>query len=82
MPIKVFVISNIISAILFAVGHFPSTIQTFGKLDTLLIVRSLIMNGGFGLLFGWLYRKHGIQYSMIAHAGCHIISKIIWILFI
>ena len=35
-----------------------------------------------GLLFGWLYRKHGLQYAMIAHGGCHLISKLIWILFL
>ena len=32
--------------------------------------------------FGWLYRKYGLRYAMIAHGGCHILSKLIWILFI
>lgn len=41
-----------------------------------------LLNGGFGLLFGWLYRKYGIQYSMLSHALLHIVSKMIWILFI
>ena len=40
------------------------------------------MNGLFGLSFGWLYRKYGIGYSMLAHFGCHLISKLIWILYI
>lgn len=40
-----------------------------------------LLNGGFGLLCGWLYRKYGIQYSMLSHALLHIVSKMIWILF-
>ena len=82
IPIKVFVIANIISALLFALGHLPATIQLFGGLDSLLLIRCLIMNGIFGLAFGWLYRKYGIHYSMVAHFGCHLVSKIIWLIFI
>ncbi len=82
LPIKVYVIANIASALLFALGHLPSTITAFGEITPLLLIRCLIMNGTFGAAFGWLYRKYGIQYSMIAHFGCHLISKIIWILFI
>ena len=48
----------------------------------LIIARCIILNGGIGLLFGYLYRKYGLRYAMIAHAGCHLISKLIWILFI
>ncbi len=82
VPVKVFIIANIISALLFAIGHFPSTIQLFGGLNALLIIRCMVMNGIFGLAFGWLYRKYGIQYSMLAHFGSHLISILIWFLFI
>ena len=81
IPTKVFVIANIISALLFALGHLPATIQLFGGLNSLLLIRCFILNGAFGLAFGWLYRKYGIQYSMIAHFGSHLISKIIWLIF-
>ena len=82
VPIKVFVISNIICAILFAAGHIPATIQLFGHLDALILFRCFLLNGALGIAFGWLYRKYGIGYSMLAHFGCHLISKVIWILFI
>ena len=36
--------------------------------------------GGFGLLFGWMYRKYGIQYAMLSHALLHIVSKTVWAL--
>ena len=82
IPIHVFVIVNIVCALLFAAGHIPSTIQLFGYVDALILFRCFLLNGTFGLAFGWLYRKYGIQYSMLAHFGCHFVSKLIWILFI
>ena len=78
---KVLVISNIICALLFAAGHLPATFATIGS-SPLIIARCFLLNGGLGLTFGWLYRKYGLRYSMLAHGGCHVISKLIWILFI
>lgn len=77
----ILVISNIIAALLFAAGHLPATFMMIGS-SPLIIARCFLLNGGFGLLFGYLYRKHGIGYAMLAHGGCHIVSKLIWILFI
>jgi hypothetical protein len=79
--VAILVVANVIAAILFAAGHLPVTAETIG-LTPIILVRCFLLNGGFGLLFGWLYRKYGLRYSMIAHGGCHIISKLIWILFI
>ena len=77
----ILIAANIVSALLFAVGHLPATIMMIGT-TPLIIFRCFLLNGGLGLLFGWLYRKYGLRYAMIAHGGCHIISKLIWILFI
>ena len=77
----IFIVANILSTLLFAAGHLPGTQIMFG-LTPLIIFRCFLLNCGLGLLFGRLYRKFGIQYSMIAHAGCHLVSKLIWILFI
>ena len=82
MPSSVFVIANIIAALLFAAGHLPATVVLFGGLTPWIIFRCFLLNGGFGLVFGWLYRKHGIAYAMLAHALFHIVSKIIWLIFI
>ena len=81
-PTYVHIISNVISALVFALLHIPATIQSFGEISALLLIRCLVMNGIFGLAFGYLYRKFGIGYAMIGHFGCHFISKIIWIIFI
>lgn len=77
----ILITANIIAAILFAAGHLPATFELLGN-SPLIIFRCFLLNGCFGLLFGYLYRKYGLRYAMIAHGGCHIISKLIWILFI
>ena len=79
--VRILVIANIIAAILFAAGHLPATFMLIGN-SPMILIRCFVLNGGLGLLFGWLYRKYGLRYAMIAHAGCHIVSKVIWILFI
>ena len=82
MPtVGVLIAANVISALLFAAGHLPATIVTIGT-SPMILLRCFLLNGGFGLLFGYLYRKYGLRYAMIAHGGCHVISKLIWILFI
>ena len=75
------VAANVIAALLFAAGHLPTTAILLG-LSPMILFRCFLLNGSFGLLFGWLYRKYGLRYAMIAHAGCHVISKLIWILWV
>jgi membrane protease YdiL (CAAX protease family) len=82
IPQKVFIISNIISALVFAAGHLPMTIELFGSLTPIIIFRCFLLNGGFGLIFGWFYRKYGIHYAILSHAMLHLVSKIIWLFFI
>ena len=82
IPAWVFITANIVAATLFAAGHLPATLAIFGELSPLLLFRCFLLNGGFGLIFGWLYRKYGIVYAMISHALFHIVSKLIWIVFI
>lgn len=77
----VLIAANVASALLFAAGHLPANDMMFG-LSPVIVLRCVLLNGGFGLLFGWLYRKYGLRYAMIAHGGCHVVSKLIWILFL
>lgn len=77
----ILIAANVVAALLFAAGHLPATAATMG-ITPMILFRCFLLNGGFGLLFGWLYRKYGLRYAMLAHGGCHVISKLIWILFI
>ena len=81
-PQGVIIAANVIAALLFAAVHLPATIMLFGELTPLIVFRCFLLNGGFGLLFGWLFRKYGIGYAMLSHALLHIISKLIWLLFV
>ena len=78
---NILVISNVIAALLFAAGHLPATSIMIG-LTPMIIFRCFLLNGGFGLIFGRFYRRYGIHYAMLAHCGVHVVSKLIWILFI
>lgn len=77
----VLIAANAASALLFAAGHLPANEMMFG-LTPVIVLRCMLLNGVFGMAFGWLYRRFGLRYAMIAHGGCHIVSKLIWILFI
>ena len=76
---SVLVAANVVAAILFAAGHIPNTIILLGS-TPLIIARCFLLNGGVGILLGRLYRKYGLRYAMIAHAGCHVVMKLIWVL--
>ena len=52
------------------------------KLKKPLLFRCFLLNGGFGLIFGRLYRKYGIIYAMMAHALFHVVCKSVWMAFI
>lgn len=82
MSSKTLIIANVIATLLFAAGHLPGTFMMITPVTPMIIFRCFLMNGGFGLLFGRLYRKYGIHYAMLGHAGVHIVSKLIWILFV
>ena len=77
----VLIAANVIAAMLFAAAHLPATAMLM-ELTPMILFRCFLLNGGFGLVFGWLYRKYGLRYAMIAHGGCHVVSKLIWILFL
>ena len=78
--VRICVAANMTAALVFAALHLPATIAIFGTLTPLIIFRCFLLNGGFGLVFGRLYRKYGIAYAMISHALFHIVScAMIWI---
>ena len=59
-------LSAFVAAIIFALGHLPATALTAAITPTI-IARSLVLNGGLGLVFGYLYWKRGLEAAMLAH---------------
>lgn len=82
IPNRVLIAANLLAALLFAAGHLPATLALFGSLTPLILLRCFLFNGGAGILFGWLYCQYGIQYAMVSHAVFHIVSKLVWTIFL
>ena len=81
IPVKVYIIANIIAALLFAAGHIPST-MTMTTLTPLILFRCFLFNGMLGFCFGYLYRKYNIGYAMISHGLAHLLSDFLMLIFI
>ncbi|KAA9013564.1 CPBP family glutamic-type intramembrane protease [Niallia endozanthoxylica] len=75
-------VSIILSALLFAVGHYGATAMA-APVTTILWIRMMILNGLGAIVFGWLFWKKGLEISFISHASLHIASTIfvqVWFL--
>lgn len=56
----------IIASVLFGLGHLPAT-SSLTQITPVVIARAIALNGIAGLVFGWLYWKKGLEYSIVAH---------------
>ena len=75
IPIVVFIVANILAAFLFGVGHLPGLFAAFEGITAGFVIRTILLNMIGGVIFGELYRKYGLQYAIIAHAGFHVVMK-------
>ena len=55
-----------LAALLFGAGHLPAT-RPIVKLTPLVVARALLLNGIPGLVFGYLFWRHGLAAAMMAH---------------
>lgn len=62
----------VISTVLFGLGHLPVT-SALTVITPLVVARAIVLNGIGGLVFGWLYWKKGLEYSMVAHFTADIV---------
>jgi membrane protease YdiL (CAAX protease family) len=63
-----------VSALVFGVGHLPAASALIGALDAHVVVFVIGANAVFGLLFGYLYWRYGLESAMLAHALAHVVS--------
>lgn len=63
-----------VSALLFGVGHLPVASYLLGSLNVAVVLFVVGLNATFGLLFGWLFWRRGLESAMIAHAVTHLVS--------
>lgn len=70
---KIYWIGILLSAIIFALGHFPIAFQILGNPSGILLCYIVIANAIGGVIFGWLYWKKGLESAFIAHIICHVV---------
>ncbi|CAM3621987.1 type II CAAX prenyl endopeptidase Rce1 family protein [Erysipelothrix urinaevulpis] len=73
-----YIFAVVISSLIFALGHLPAASVIFG-LSLIIVIRILLLNFVPGLLFGWLYWKYGLCYSMLSHVLVHVFTQIIFL---
>jgi len=66
-----------LSAFIFGAGHLPAASMLAGGLSLTLTVYIIVVNSIFGIMFGWLYWRHGLESAMIAHATSHLINYLL-----
>lgn len=72
----VFWIANILAAVLFGLGHLPTT-ALLVPLTPLVITRAVILNGVIGIACGWLFWKRGLESAMVAHFSADIVLHVL-----
>lgn len=68
--------ANVLAAVLFGLGHLPATAAIF-PLTPLVILRAVTLNGLIGIVFGYLYFKHGLEAAMLSHFTADIILHVL-----
>jgi membrane protease YdiL (CAAX protease family) len=64
------------SALVFGLGHLPAAHFLLGGLTPSTLSWVIGVNTSFGLLFGWLFWRRGLESAMIAHATTHLVSHL------
>jgi len=59
--------ANIFFALAFGAGHLPSAEAMGWPINTLIVARTLVLNGLAGMVFGWLFWTFGLETAMMAH---------------
>jgi membrane protease YdiL (CAAX protease family) len=68
--------ANILAAVLFGLGHLPA-LALLVPVTPLVIARTVVLNGLLGIVWGWLYWKHGLEAAMISHFSADIILHVL-----
>jgi len=61
-----------VAAILFALGHLPSVLMLDSSPSLGVYVRTVSLNLGAGLLFGFAFLRVSLEAAFVAHAGVHL----------
>lgn len=67
----------VLSALLFGAGHLPAAAAQVGELTANVAALVVGANTVFGVLFGYLFWRYGLEAAIIAHASAHVVSNVV-----
>ncbi len=70
-PLWAATVAIAVSALLFGLGHLPATAGLV-RLDRVVVLRCLVLNGQGGVVFGTAFCGWGLEAAMIAHAAANL----------
>jgi hypothetical protein len=68
--------ANGIAALLFGALHLPLA-ASLAPLTAVMVIRTLLLNGIAGTVFGWQYWRRGLVAAMAAHLGADIVLHVL-----
>jgi membrane protease YdiL (CAAX protease family) len=68
--------ANIVSAVLFGLGHLHVTAQLVG-LTPVVVMRAIVLNGILGVVAGYLFWRRGIEMAMLCHFSADVILHVV-----
>ena len=69
-------LSTLFAGLAFGLGHLPTAAAMGIPLIPLFVGRTIVLNLS-GVLFGWLYWKHGLESAMVAHFSVDILLHVV-----
>jgi hypothetical protein len=64
----------VLSALAFGAGHLPAAAALAGGLSIPTVIYVVGANTVFGIVFGYLFRRWGLEAAMLAHASAHVVD--------
>lgn len=74
---KVVWTSIILAAILFGIGHLTIA-SAISDITPMVILRTVLLNGIGGVVFGWLFYRRGLEFAMISHFSADIVIHVLF----
>lgn len=74
--------ANLGSTLVFGLVHISNLLILEMPLTLAVVGSTVAMNGMIGLLFGWLYWKHGLESAMLSHFFVDVVLKVVTVLFL
>ncbi len=71
-----FHVAIVLAALLFGIGHLPAAAHIWG-LDTIVVLRTVLLNAVVGSVCGWLYWRRGLEMAILAHFSADIVLHVL-----